>query len=79
MYKYWKESKRRVETESVLQAWCWDALCMYIGLLMEELRGSEAIRNPPQDIVQFTAPHAVSLCIWWVFLQNHSIVALFLI
>lgn len=97
MYKYWKESKLWVwnwasldqdqasvwtaDTSGFRQAWDGDALCMYIGLLMGELREAEPIRNPSQDIVvfQFTAWHTVSLCIWWVFLQNHSIVAFVLI
>lgn len=59
MYKYWKESKlwvwnwasldldqARVWTADASgfgQAWYRDALCMYIGLLMGELREAEPI------------------------------------
>lgn len=66
MYKYWKESKLWVWNWASLdldqasvwtadisgfgQAWYWDALCMYIGLLMGELWEAEPIRNPSQDI-----------------------------
>lgn len=60
MYKYWKESKLWVLNWADLdldqasvwtapgfgQAWYRDALCVYIGLLMGELREAEPIRNP---------------------------------
>lgn len=66
MYKYWKESKLWVWNWASLdrdqasvwtadasgfgQAWHGDALCMYIGLSVGELREAEPIRNPSQDI-----------------------------
>lgn len=65
MYKYWKEKQIRgvklsqswprlntwtADASRFWQAWCWDALCMYIGLLMGEPWEAEPIRNPSQDI-----------------------------
>lgn len=59
------------------QAWRWDALCMYIGLLMGEAWEAEPVRKSLSRHWSHSDSSAYSStqCQWRVFLQNHSIVA----